>query len=165
MYEIEINNAQTSLPIDSHDICEFLKQVLKIQEVTAASLSVALVDNEEIHRVNREHLGHDYPTDVVSFLYDEEIREPVNEDAPRGQGKSLDGELVVSAEMAVQRAAEFHWSPEEELKLYLAHGLLHLCGYDDLTPEEEPQMRAAEQVVLQSLGLLPHYIIRPSDDS
>jgi probable rRNA maturation factor len=62
---------------------------------------------------------------------------------------------VVSAETARRRAPEFGWPPHQELTLYLVHGLLHLCGYDDTTPGEEQLMRRRESEVLALLGLKP----------
>ena len=59
--------------------------------------------------------------------------------------------------MAAQRAAEYQWTPHEELILYLVHGLLHLCGYDDLTPAERRIMRAREKEILAYWNLTPHY--------
>ena len=88
--------------------------------VEPASISIALVDDATIHAINRKHLGHDWPTDVISFLLSEPAR------------PELAGELVVSAEMAAAHGAASRRSTRwTELSLYVVHGLLHLCGYDD----------------------------------
>ncbi len=97
------------------------------------------MDNAEIHRVNRQFLEHDFATDVISFS----LGEP---DGP------LEGDLMVSAEMAVEQAARYGWSPLEELLLYVIHGTLHLVGYDDLTEEDRAVMRRQESHYLQGLG-------------
>jgi probable rRNA maturation factor len=115
---------------------------------------IALVDDAEIHRVNREFLEHDWPTDVISFSYAEDEKTLVPAGF-RGAGRVLDGELVVSVETAVRCAAVHGWSFHAELLLYCVHGLLHLCGYDDLTDAERPIMRRRERELLAAFGLSP----------
>jgi len=136
-----------------------LRTILSLEEVACADLSVAIVDDATIHKINREHLEHDEPTDVISFLYSE----PPESDAsavgakrpgiPRGRERLIDGELIVSAETAVREASRRDWDPRSELLLYLAHGLLHLCGYDDLSSVERRVMRARERDALDALGI------------
>ncbi len=143
---------------------EFLLQVsqrvLAEEQVAAAELSIALVDNPRIHQLNREYLNHDYATDVLSFLLDCEPAEEVGspqEQPPtlRGQGKRLDGEVIVSTETAMEAAEKFGWSPEEELVLYLIHGILHLLGYDDLCRTEQTVMRSRERAMLTLFNITP----------
>ncbi|HUE13628.1 MAG TPA: rRNA maturation RNase YbeY [Planctomycetaceae bacterium] len=128
---------------------------LAAEEVAQATISVALVDNQAIHRLNRRHLNHDYETDVLSFLFDSRPNEsttavvPTN---PRGTGRRIDGEIVISAEMALQSAPRFGWTATEELSLYLVHGLLHLCGYDDGADSERRLMKKRERAILNLLG-------------
>ncbi|WP_437201788.1 rRNA maturation RNase YbeY [Planctomicrobium sp. SH664] len=145
-YEIQIVNSQTLLPIDEAEIRQVVAATLQAEQITSAELVIALVDDPAIHVVNREHLQHDYPTDVISFLYDQ----------PLGPG-SLDGELVVSVETAAREATTYGWQTSDELTLYLVHGLLHLCGYDDLTEPEQQVMRERERSVLKIWNLSPHY--------
>lgn len=64
----------------------------------------------------------------------------------------IDGEIVISAEMATQSAVGFGWSTARELELYLVHGLLHLCGYDDGTGTERRLMRRRERSILKLVG-------------
>ena len=92
------------------------------------------------------------PTDVITF--------PLSEPGDPG----LSGELVVSAEMAVATAGESRADPLHELALYVVHGLLHLCGLDDLTPEAANAMRAGEGEALASLGLTNTFpLVGPPD--
>lgn len=135
------------------------------EKVAGAELVVAIVDDPAIHEVNREHLQHDYPTDVISFLYDSEVRQASDHSELRGCGLHLDGELVVSAETAIREAERLGWDSESELSLYIVHGLLHLCGYDDLTDHEKLIMRKREREVLQHWGLSPHYPEDACDES
>lgn len=156
MYTIDIADLQTWLTIDDESVRDIVIATLRAEQVASADIAVALVDDPRIHDVNREHLGHDYPTDVISFLY-ESSEEPAAGEKSRGQGLRLDGELVVSVETAVREAALHGWSATDELTLYLVHGLLHLCGYDDLTDAEQRVMRQRERNILQIWNLLPHY--------
>ena len=148
MYQIAIANSQDCLELDEDFLTQVAERVLAEEEVAAAEISVALVDNATIHELNRQYLNHDYATDVLSFLLDLRTggRRTSSESEPppilRGRGKRLDGEVIISTEMALQDAKNFGWSPREEVVLYLIHGLLHLVGYDDLTSTEQAIMRA-----------------------
>ena len=158
-YDIQIRDDQTHLVLDPAWILGVVEQSLKCEEVQSAEISIAVVDDPTIRRLNRSYLQHDYATDVISFLLDgPESRQ--GDPAPRGRGKILSGEVIVSAEMAQSRAEEFGWHAEKELCLYLVHGLLHLCGYDDQTAAELSLMRQREQLVLEHWGWHPEYTAR-----
>jgi probable rRNA maturation factor len=150
---LTVENRQ-SCPVDEEWLIDRLQAALAAEGVTGGEVTLALVDDAEIHRINREYLQHDWPTDVISFSYVE--NEPQGGRAwPRGTGRQLDGELVISVETAARDAARHDWSLYAELLLYGVHGLLHLCGYDDLTAEERPLMRRRERELLSLFGLTP----------
>jgi probable rRNA maturation factor len=138
---IEISDTQGHLSIDTRALVRRAQTVLALENRLRASISIALVDNATIRDLNRAHLGHDWPTDVISFPLSGPD-EPV-----------LAGELVVSAEMARAVAEAAGADPEAELALYVVHGLLHLCGYDDRDPVSSAAMRRRESEVLAILGL------------
>jgi probable rRNA maturation factor len=156
--EIEISNLQSHVPIAVAWVRRVVRAVFAAEHVAGATVSIALVDNATIRRINRDYLHHDYDTDVLSFLFESlcvarrHARPIAN--PRRADGRHLDGEVVVSGEMAVATAGRFGWSPREELTLYLVHGLLHLCGYDDQTPRERRIMRERERVILAELGIV-----------
>ena len=156
-YSVDVTNDQSAVSISEDRIREIVEGPLRAERVVEAEISVALIDDSAIHRVNRDHLDHDFPTDVISFLFEEEIVGGESDSPLRGAGKRIEGEVLVSGDTAVREAAKFGWSAEDELALYLVHGLLHLCGYDDLTEEEQPIMRNQERAVLALWGLKPHY--------
>jgi probable rRNA maturation factor len=117
--EIEISDTQNHMKVDQAAVMSLVREVLLAEKRPFASISIALVDNATIHRLNQRHLGHDWATDVITF--------PLSgTDEP-----DFSGELVVSTEMAVAMAHDRGCDPRDELALYLVHGLLHLCGYDD----------------------------------
>ncbi|HEX4073376.1 MAG TPA: rRNA maturation RNase YbeY [Planctomycetaceae bacterium] len=151
-YAVDVRDEQAHLRIPAARIRQIVRHTLAAEKLAAATISVALVDNRAIHDLNRRHLKHDYETDVLSFLFDAEPEFAASSTGPRGKGRRIDGEIVISAEMAVQSASQFDWSPAEELTLYLVHGLLHLCGYDDLTEPERRLMRRRERAILKLLG-------------
>ena len=153
MYEIEIADNQDCLTIDEEFVRTIVRQTLQTEQVSSATISVAIVDNAQIHELNRQYLNHDYETDVLSFLLEESIDPTAQQrpDALRGAGKTIDGEVIVSTEMAIDMAADYSWDAMDELTLYIVHGLLHLCGYDDLTVDELLIMRARECHVFEVL--------------
>ena len=180
-FSIDIADRQSCLVPDEPRLREAVARVLTEEHVHSATISLALVDDAEIHRVNREFLGHDYPTDVISFRLDEDgsqgsgrglrvegrgLRARGSEEGtpcllPGPQPSTLnpqphlDGELIVSTETALREAAAHGWSPQDEVLLYVVHGLLHLCGYDDLTDDARPAMRVREREVLAGWQLVP----------
>lgn len=159
MFHIAISNQQSSLTVDPLQLEQVARDTLAAEQVAAAEISIALLDDAAIHAVNREHLGHDYPTDVISFVYASgrsgNASSPMM--IPRGQGLDIEGEILISTQTAVRTAVEYGWQPQDEVTLYLVHGLLHLCGYDDLTEEELELMRERERAVLKIWNLTPHY--------
>lgn len=148
MFEIEIHNAQDHLPVDEAYLQEVACRTLAEERVASAVISIAVVDNAAIRELNRTYLDHDYETDVLSFLLESE---------PTDSGPRIEGEVVVSAEMALHSAAEFDWTPGDELVLYLVHGLLHLTGYDDQNPAARQRMRDRERAILGLWDRAPHY--------
>ena len=152
-FSIAIASRQRKLRIDRRRLMRLARSVLRREQVAAAEISVAIVDDQEIHAVNRQFLHHDYPTDVISFLLECPSVETSSPDKlptsiRRGAAKVIEGEVVISAETALRHAARFGTSPQHEVALYLVHGVLHLCGYDDQTPKEKRLMRRREAEAL-----------------
>ncbi len=120
------------------------KTVLAGEGIASAELSLAVVDDATSHRLNRQFLSHDYPTDVLSFLLESDAG-------------WLEGEVIVSADTAERVSGEYGWETEDELLLYVVHGVLHLVGYDDHAEPERQRMRRREAYYLRQLGLEPRY--------
>lgn len=172
MYSIQIANVQDQVEIDESLLKQVAEKTLTAEQVAAAQISIAVVDNARIRVLNRRHLDHDYDTDVLSFLLEsEESAPPENgsavdpsEETPRGRGKRIGGEVVISAEMAAATADDFDWSPHDEIVLYLVHGLLHLVGYDDCSDAQRRKMRFQERSLLSAWGLVPRYADETAGD-
>lgn len=160
-YQIQITNQQSKIPVDEAHLVRCAQETLRAEGIVEAEISIAIVDDPTIHKVNRDHLQHDYPTDVISFLLDSGDTDPRSAQAERSEGRGaglwIDGEILLSADTAAREATEYGWETASEMALYVVHGLLHLCGYDDLTDDEQAIMRDRERAVLASLGLSPRY--------
>jgi probable rRNA maturation factor len=139
--EIEIADTQGHLRVDRGALAWLVRQVLSAEHREHAEISIALVDDTAIHVLNRTHLAHDWPTDVLSFPFAD------------ADDRVLAGELVISAERAVAAAAENGLDPQKELALYVVHGLLHLCGYDDRTEADARLMRERQDQIISGEGL------------
>jgi len=101
-----------------------------------AEVEVVLTDDAAIARLNRRFLGHRGPTDVITF--------------PSGThpGDRVIGEVIVSMERARAQAREAGWPVRKEVALLLAHGILHLGGWNDHTSHGAARMRVAERAIL-----------------
>lgn len=137
MLAIEIADKQTRLPIDRKWFRALTRHVLQAEGVAAARLSLAFVEDAAIHQLNRQYLGHDFATDVITF--------PLS-DSPA----LLQGELVISTEYALAAARKYRRPAHVEAGLYLVHGVLHLCGYNDLEEEEASAMRRRQNELLRA---------------
>lgn len=112
--------------------------VFKKYQLQRLSISVSVVDDSTIQTLNNKHLHHDWPTDVISFCFD--------------SGEQTCGEIIASWDTARRLCRAAGWSPQEELLLYVLHGLLHLVGLDDQDQEQRAIMRLTEQEYLQFAG-------------
>lgn len=158
--EIDISCDHPDSTINVGALEDALRHALAVEQVASAVLSVTVVDNATIHRLNREHLQHDYPTDVISFPLSwssPDSETPSVKPDSRSQGASIEGEIVVSAEYAAEMAPRCGWTTQDELTLYAVHGMLHICGYDDLSESEKSIMRSRERAVFEGLGQMPQY--------
>ena len=141
MSRISIASPQESVAVDRVRMRATVRAVLDGEDRPDAEISLAFVDNPTSQRLNRQYLNHDEPTDVLSF--------PLSE----GRTGRLKGELVIGAEVARAQAESLGHDVQAELALYVIHGLLHLCGYDDHTDAGAAQMRERERYYLRKLDL------------
>ena len=120
------------------------KRFLKRLEIDRAELSLTLVDNRRMRAINRRWRGKDTATDVLSFPGGPSV----------GPGLRPLGDIVISFTTAKQAARDFDSTLEHELALYLAHGLLHLLGFDHQTPRGARAMQRREAFLLGHTGML-----------
>ncbi len=121
-------------------------------------VSVTVVDNERIHEINREYRSIDRPTDVISFAIEDNDEEDFEIFFDEMMEDDLElprllGDLFISIDKAKEQAEEFGHSFERELGFLTVHGFLHLNGYDHQTEEEEKEMSALQDKILEENGL------------
>lgn len=124
-----------------------------------AEVDVTIVDDEEIHELNRQYRGMDKPTDVLSFALDEG-----EEDEPEligGPEEHLYGDIIISAETALRQAEEYGHGLEREMTYLAVHGMFHLLGYDHMTEEDKAEMRAKEEEALRAINLAEELFDHP----
>jgi len=109
----------------------------------SAETTIVLTDDAQLHSLNRQFLGIDAPTDVLSF--------PGGETDPDSQALYL-GDVIISLSRAQAQAAAGGYALQDELQLLIVHGMLHLLGHDHAEEEEKAIMWAAQTEILESLG-------------
>ncbi|WP_213975252.1 rRNA maturation RNase YbeY [Tepidanaerobacter acetatoxydans] len=152
---VVINNLQ-----DKIDVTQKLEELINKAVNTAISVekvsgdlevSIALVDDEYIQKLNRQYRSLDASTDVLSFA----MRETVFEECGsfEFQEEELLGDVVISLEKAKEQAVEYGHSFEREVGFLVVHGILHLLGYDHEVGEEKVVMRQREEEILKAIDL------------
>ena len=127
--------------------CHAVLQLENFQRI--AEVSVTFVDNDEIHKLNKQYRNKDMPTDVLSFVMGENGVYDVD---PK-TGAQILGDVVISMEKAVEQAERYGHSLQREVGYLTAHSVLHLLGYDHENNMERIRMREKEEKVMSQLGL------------
>ncbi|MEE9517594.1 MAG: rRNA maturation RNase YbeY [Candidatus Adiutricales bacterium] len=130
--EIKIINKQTDIPIKIKQLEDRAAKILNGLGCKNAELSLVLVNDAEISRLNLDYLNRAGPTNVISF--------PMNEGSLCDLNPELLGDVVISVETTARDAEKGGFTLDEMLDFYLVHGILHLLGYD----HEDSGHRAAE---------------------
>jgi probable rRNA maturation factor len=142
---VEVFNA-TRVVLDGEAVALLVAGVLEAEEVRDAELSVAFVGERRIRALNREHRGKDEVTDVLSFPLEDAGDEPAGA-GPQAPPRLL-GDIVVCARQALRQARADGLPPSFELAVLLAHGTLHLLGYDHEVDAGEMALRQAQVLEL-----------------
>lgn len=107
--------------------------------------SLVLVSNRQITTLNKDWMGKNKPTDVLSF--------PLSLDPPPSEELPWEvGEIVISLERAEEQAAEYGHSFEREMAFLFVHGMLHVLGFDHMKPDEEKDMFGRQKQILNAAG-------------
>ncbi|MEX2324547.1 MAG: rRNA maturation RNase YbeY [Nitriliruptoraceae bacterium] len=135
---------EQDIQIDADELLRLTQHVLDAQRVPGdMEVSVLLVDINTIAELNARHMGKDAPTDVLAFPIDEPGESPPG--AP-----SILGDVVVCPEVAREQASEFGRSFDHELRVLVVHGILHLLGMDHADQDEQREMFALTDALLES---------------
>lgn len=135
---IDIEN-KTDLEID------FTKLETILKSLTKKEIELIVTNNDDIATINKEYRGKDYPTDVLSFPYEEMPFSPL-------------GSIVISKDFVEEKASELGHTVQDEFTLLFIHGLLHLLGYDHEVDNGE--MREMEEKLIKKFSLPASLIVR-----
>lgn len=125
-----------------------IKEVLRTEDFSEnVEVSLSIVDEDQIHKLNKEYRNVDRQTDVLSF--------PMEEEAYDDEGNPiiLLGDIVICLDVAKDQATDFGHSFEREIMYLICHSTLHLLGYDHIEEEDKKVMRAKEKEIMKNLGV------------
>lgn len=118
-------------------INRWIKQTANNYEKKVGEIAYIFCNNERILEINRQYLQHDYYTDIITF--------------DDSTDTTISGDIFISLETVKSNAEDFSVDFEEELHRVIIHGILHLCGQDDITPELKAEMTRKENKALEEL--------------
>ncbi len=136
---IVVENQYPSIPINPIAVKKFATQITRALELPVATITIVFVDNRTLQELHLQYLNDDSPTDIMTF--------PLNE-----PGEPVEADMIISLEMAQENARYFGVTLEEEVKRLIVHGILHLSGLEDATPEQQQRMRQEEDRLLTRYG-------------
>ena len=147
MNKIEIFNETDKDVSYLDDLRKVIELGLEIEKIDNVSLNVIIVDNDYIHKINKENRGIDKETDVISFALEDEdsVKLPID--------IRILGDIYISIDKVISQAKEYSHSEKRELCFLGVHGLYHLLGYDHMSEEEEKIMFEKQEKVLSEYGV------------
>ena len=124
-------NYETEFTLENEEaISGWISNVIKSENKKEGEINYIFCDDEYLLEINKEHLQHDYYTDIISFDY--------------SVGNEINGDMFISVDRVKENAEDFNVTFEEELKRVIVHGVLHYCGYKDKSEADEFLMRSKE---------------------
>jgi probable rRNA maturation factor len=128
---------EVALPVfPQQKVTRWIKDTATAYGKKTGAIAYIFCSDKRILEVNNQYLKHDYYTDIITFDYSE--------------GTVISGDIFISLDTVESNAAAFNVSPEDELKRIMIHGILHLCGQDDKTPELRLEMTRKENLALET---------------
>jgi probable rRNA maturation factor len=128
---------EVELPVfPKQKITRWIKETATAYGKKAGDIAYVFCSDKRILEVNNQYLKHDYYTDIITFDYSE--------------GPVISGDIFISLETVQSNAVAFNVSMEDELRRIMIHGILHLCGQDDKTPELRLEMTRKENLALET---------------
>lgn len=132
---IEFSSQNDFLLDNKEAYANWLSQVIFKENKSPGDISYVFCSDEYLHSINFEYLNHDTFTDIITFDY--------------SMGDQLHAEVYISTERIADNASQFNVSFHKELLRVMVHGVLHLCGYKDHTPEDIQIMRSKEDTYIK----------------
>ena len=137
MLTVNISSSQTALRVPRKKITALVEFVASAESAPLDEVDIAIVASRRIAALNRRYLQHAGATDVLSF----DLSVP---------GGGIIAQVIVCGDVAVRQARARRVGPQRELMLYIVHGLLHVMGYDDTTPQAAEKMRIRQEELLEA---------------
>lgn len=128
------------------EVQKFIDFALDYLKLSNVVFNIIIINNEEIHKINKEYRGIDRPTDVISFALEDD-------DTFVQMEQRILGDIYISIDKAREQANEYGHSLLRELCFLTIHGILHLLGYDHMEPEDEKVMFELQERILDSYGI------------
>ena len=125
------------------DFINYASEKLSLKNVM---FNVIIIDNDSIHKINKEYRGIDRPTDVITFALED------NKKIDTPEVRIL-GDIYISYDKVISQAKEYGHSIKRELCFLGVHGLLHLLGYDHMNEKDEEEMFSLQKELLDSYGI------------
>ena len=144
MFEIENLTEEEIKELDT--IKDLLNYAIKKEKLKNCLFNIIIVDNEYIHKINKEYRGIDRPTDVISFALED------NKDFIEYEFRVL-GDIYISLDKVYEQSESYGHSFLRELSFLTIHGLLHLLGYDHMEKEDEEVMFKKQDEILDGFGI------------
>jgi probable rRNA maturation factor len=119
---------------ESNAVKKIMARIISDAGLKAGNLEVIFTSDRKLYEINCEFLGHDYYTDIITFNYN--------------AGRTVSGEIYISADRVRENAEKYKTPLKYEIRRVIFHGVLHLCGYDDRTKEQQKKMSEMEELYL-----------------
>ncbi len=140
------NNYGKDLDINLDTLKDFIIYCLDRLSLKNVLFNVIIVDNDSIHKINKEYRGIDRPTDVITFALED------NKQINMPEVRVL-GDIYISYDKVISQAKEYNHSIKREICFLAVHGLLHLLGYDHMKKEDEIKMFSLQKELLEDYGI------------
>ena len=134
---VTISSRVSDFRVPRRKILSLVDHLARAEKLSLGQVDIAVVGAREMAKINRQFLSHAGSTDVISF----DLSDP---------GGPLDAQIIVCSDVARREAHRRRLAVTHELLRYVAHGLLHLSGYDDATPEQARQMHERQEMLLEA---------------
>ena len=148
-FDVCVETLQQKVCLNIPCIIKVVSNILRIQKVRQAKLSIVFVTEGKIRILNRKYLKRFFATDVLAFDFTNQTHA---QKATFKKIDRLDGEIIVSIDAALKQAKMYDAPLDKEITLYIIHGILHLQGYDDHQPADVRRMRKKEEELLSLVG-------------
>ena len=144
--KIQIANRQTKFRIQRHKIRSTVSNILKILDCTDKEISIVFTDDKNIKEINKQYLGRNKTTNVISFSLREGEYGDIN--------RQVMGDIVISVETAQKDARKGNFTLEQEINFLLIHGILHLLGYnhENTSRQEATKMKLKERELFDKIN-------------